>query len=115
MIDKQYANWNRDDAFKVMQDYLAKHPKIDAVWASDDDMALGVMEAIRQAKREDIKFVLGGAGMKDMIKKVMDGDKMIPADVLLSAGDDRHRHGRDGGAFLHQRPDARHLRAQRRS
>ncbi len=81
VIDKQYANWNRDDAFKVMQDFLAKHPKIDAVWASDDDMALGVMEAIRQAKREDIKFVLGGAGMKDMIKKVMDGDKMIPADV----------------------------------
>ena len=81
VIDKQYANWNRDDAFKVMQDFLSKHPKIDAVWASDDDMALGVMEAIRQAKREDIKFVLGGAGMKDMIKKVMDGDKMIPANV----------------------------------
>jgi len=81
VIDKQYANWNRDDAFKVMQDFLSKHPKIDAVWASDDDMALGVLEAIRQAKREDIKFVLGGAGMKDMIKKVMDGDEMIPANV----------------------------------
>ena len=59
----------------------------------DDDMAVGVLEAIQQAKREDIKFVLGGAGMKDMIKKVMDGDKMIPVDVSLSAGDDRHRHG----------------------
>jgi ribose transport system substrate-binding protein len=81
VIDKQYANWNRDDAFKVMQDFLAKHPKIDAVWASDDDMALGILEAIRQSKRDDIKFVLGGAGMKDMVKKVMDGDKMIPADV----------------------------------
>lgn len=81
VIDKQYANWNRDDAFRVMQDYLSKHPKIDAVWASDDDMALGVLEAIRQAKREDIKFVLGGAGMKEMVKRVMDGDKMIPADV----------------------------------
>ena len=81
VIDKQYANWNRDDAFRVMQDFLSKHPKIDAVWASDDDMALGIMEAIRQAKRDDIKFVLGGAGMKDMVKRVMDGDKMIPADV----------------------------------
>ena len=81
VIDKQYANWNRDDAFKVMQDFLSKHPKIDAVWASDDDMALGVLEAIRQAKREDVKFVLGGAGMKDMVKRVMDGDKMIPANV----------------------------------
>jgi ribose transport system substrate-binding protein len=81
VIDKQYANWNRDDAFRVMQDFLSKHPKIDAVWASDDDMALGVLEAIRQAKREDIKFVLGGAGMKEMVKRLMDGDKLIPANV----------------------------------
>ena len=86
VIDKQYANWNRDDAFRVMQDYLAKHPKIDAVWASDDDMALGVLEAIRQGKRDDIKFVLGGAGMKDMVKRVMEGDKMIPADVSYPPG-----------------------------
>ncbi|MBB3020328.1 ribose transport system substrate-binding protein [Microvirga lupini] len=81
VIDKQYANWNRDDAFKVMQDFLSKHQKIDAVWAADDDMALGVLEAIRQAKREDIKFVVGGAGMKEMVKRVMDGDKMIPVNV----------------------------------
>jgi ribose transport system substrate-binding protein len=81
ILDRQYANWNRDDAFKVMQDFLSKHPKIDAVWAADDDMALGVLEAIRQAKREDIKFVVGGAGMKEMVKRVMDGDKMIPVDV----------------------------------
>jgi ribose transport system substrate-binding protein len=81
ILDKQYANWNRDDAFRVMQDFLSKHPKIDAVWAADDDMALGVLEAIRQAKRTDIKFVLGGAGMKEMVKKVMDGDKMIPVNV----------------------------------
>ena len=86
VIDKQYANWNRDDAFRVMQDYLSKHPKIDVVWASDDDMALGVMEAIRQGKREDIKFVLGGAGMKDIVKRVMDGDKMIPANVSYPPG-----------------------------
>ncbi|PYE54966.1 ABC transporter substrate-binding protein [Deinococcus yavapaiensis] len=81
ILDKKFGNWNRDDAFKVMQDYLTRYPKIDAVWASDDDMAVGVLKAIQQAKRTDIKFVLGGAGMKDMIKRVMDGDKMIPADV----------------------------------
>jgi ribose transport system substrate-binding protein len=82
IIDKQYANWSRDDAFKVMQDYLAKHKKIDAVWAADDDMAVGVLEAIKQAKRDDIKLVVGGGGMKDVVKKVMDGDKMTPVDVL---------------------------------
>jgi ribose transport system substrate-binding protein len=82
VIDSQFGNWSRDDAFKVMQDFLTKHPKIDAVWCQDDDMAVGVLEAIKQANRTDIKFVLGGAGMKDMVKKVMDGDATIPADVL---------------------------------
>ncbi|RFB78076.1 ABC transporter substrate-binding protein [Methylovirgula sp. 4M-Z18] len=82
VIDSQFGNWSRDDAFKVMQDFLTKHPKIDAVWCQDDDMAVGVLEAIKQANRTDIKFVVGGAGMKDMVKKVMDGDNMIPVDVL---------------------------------
>ncbi|MBD8554113.1 substrate-binding domain-containing protein [Rhizobium sp. CFBP 8762] len=82
VLDRQFGNWSRDDAFKVMQDYLSKHQKIDAVWCQDDDMAVGVLEAIQQAKRTDIKFVVGGAGMKDMIKKVADGDAMIPVDVL---------------------------------
>lgn len=43
ILDIQYANWNQDEAFTLMQDYLAKYPKIDAVWANDDDMLLGVI------------------------------------------------------------------------
>jgi ribose transport system substrate-binding protein len=82
VLDRQYGNWNRDDAFKVMQDYLTKYPKIDVVWCQDDDMAVGVLQAIDQAKRTDIKYVVAGAGSKDMIKKVADGDKLIPVDVL---------------------------------
>jgi len=81
ILDKKYANWNRDDGYKVMQDFLTRFPKIDAVWAQDDDIAVGVLKAIGQANRTDIKFVLGGAGMKEMIKKVIDGDKLITANV----------------------------------
>lgn len=81
ILGMEHGNWNRDDSFTVMQDFLSKYPQIDAVWASDDDMAVGVLGAIEAAGREDIKFVLGGAGMKEMVKRVMDGDGMIPADV----------------------------------
>ncbi|MCO6050292.1 substrate-binding domain-containing protein [Mesorhizobium sp. RP14(2022)] len=82
VLDKQFGNWSRDDAFRVMQDYLSKFPKIDAVWCQDDDMAVGVLEAIKQANRSDIKLVIGGAGMKEMIKKVADGDQLMPINVL---------------------------------
>lgn len=82
VLDHKFANWNRDDGFTVMQDFLARFPKIDAVWAQDDDIALGVLEAVKQAGREDELFVVGGAGMKDIIKRVMDGDRLTPVDVL---------------------------------
>ena len=82
ILDMQHANWNRDDGFEVMQDYLARFENIDAVWAQDDDIALGVIEAVRQAEREDELFIVGGAGMKDIIKRVMDGDELVPVDVL---------------------------------
>ena len=82
VLDRQFGNWNRDDAFKVMQDYLTKYPKIDVVWCQDDDMAVGVLQAIEQAGRTDIQYIVAGAGSKEMVKKVMDGDKMVPVDVL---------------------------------
>jgi ribose transport system substrate-binding protein len=82
VLEKQFGNWSQDDAFKVMQDFLTKYPKIDVAWVQDDDMAVGALKAIDQAKRTDIQYVIAGAGSKDMVKKVMDGDKMIPVDVL---------------------------------
>ncbi|MGM0701484.1 MAG: ABC transporter substrate-binding protein [Pseudomonadota bacterium] len=82
ILDMQHANWNRDDGFEVMQDFLARFDNIDAVWAQDDDIALGVIEAVRQAEREDELFIVGGAGMKDIIKRVMEGDDLVPVDVL---------------------------------
>jgi len=82
VLDNKFANWNRDDGFEVMQDFLARFPDIDGVWAQDDDITLGVVEAIKQAKREKDMFVVGGAGMKEIVKGVMDGDPLVPVDVL---------------------------------
>ena len=85
ILDAKHGNWNRDDAFKVMQDYLTRFKQIDAVWAADDDMAVGVLKAIEQAKRNDIKIVFGGAGMKEMVKTLMDGkNPLIQANVSYS-------------------------------
>ena len=86
VLAMQFANWNRDDGFKVMQDFLQRFPKIDGVWAQDDDIAIGVIEAVRQAKRENEMFVVGGAGMKEMVKRVQDRDRLVPVDVTYPPG-----------------------------
>jgi ribose transport system substrate-binding protein len=82
VLDNKFANWNRDDGFEVMQDFLSRFPDIDGVWAQDDDITLGVVEAVKAAGRESEMFVVGGAGMKEIVKGVMDGDPLVPVDVL---------------------------------
>lgn len=81
ILDMQHGNWNRDDAFTVMQDYLSKYPEIDAVWAADDDMAIGVLEAISAAGRNEEMWVIGGAGMKEIVQRIMDKDPQLPVNV----------------------------------
>lgn len=81
VLDSQYGNWNRDDAFTVTQDMLTRFPEIDAIWASDDDMAEGVLAAVQQAGREAGLFIVGGAGKKEVIQRVMEGDQLIPVNV----------------------------------
>lgn len=81
IVAQDTGMWNREKAEKVMQNILVAHPQIDAIWASDDDMALGVENALKAAGREKDVWILGGAGMKDIVKRVMDGDPLYPADI----------------------------------
>ena len=84
VLDSQYANWNRDKAYEVTQDFLTRFPDIDAIWASDDDMAEGVEAAVREAGRENELFIVGGAGKKEMIQRIMEGDELFPVNVSYS-------------------------------
>lgn len=81
ILDSQPGMWNQEKAFEVMQGLLAKHKEFDAIWAQDDDMALGVEKALKAAGRDKNVWMLGGAGMKDIVKRVMEGDPMFPADI----------------------------------
>lgn len=81
ILDTQAAMWNREKGLQVMENMLAKHKKIDAVWAQDDDILLGAMQAVKEAGRAKEMWILGGAGMKDVVKMVMDKDPMVPANI----------------------------------
>lgn len=81
VLAQQPAMWSRQKALEVTENMLTKFPKIDCVWASDDDMALGAMQAIKEAGREKEMWIFPGAGMKDVVKMVMDKSPLIPADI----------------------------------
>jgi ribose transport system substrate-binding protein len=82
VLDSQFANWNRDDGYKVMQDMLTKYgDKIDAVWCQDDDTLVGVLKALKEAGKQDKIWAVGGAGMNQIVKMVEAGSKEVPVDV----------------------------------
>ncbi|MGE5507863.1 MAG: ABC transporter substrate-binding protein [Chitinophagales bacterium] len=81
ILDSQPAYWSTQKGLEIMENYLQKYKKIDAVWAQDDDVLKGVLQAYKESGRSDIKIMLGGAGSKDIIKMVMDGDRLVRADV----------------------------------
>lgn len=91
ILAQQPAMWNRQKGLEVMENYLTKFPRIDAVWAQDDDILLGAVQAIKEAGREREMWVFGGAGMKEVVKMVMDKDPMVPANItyppsMIAAG-----------------------------
>ncbi|RFP86696.1 sugar transporter [Rhodobacteraceae bacterium 63075] len=56
-IDKQPGDWNREKSQKVMEAFLVKYDDIDGVYAGDDNMGVGALNAAKAAGREGIIFV----------------------------------------------------------
>jgi ribose transport system substrate-binding protein len=56
VVARQTANFNRAEGLSVMEDILVAQPQIDAVFAHNDEMALGALQAI-QASGRDILVV----------------------------------------------------------
>jgi len=93
VLAAQPGMWNQQKSLEVMQSYLSQFSRIDAVWASDDDMALGAEKAIKEAGRQNEMWIFGGGGMKDIVKRVLDKDPLYPADItyppaMIAAGID---------------------------
>lgn len=84
VLDSKPGMWNREESYKVAQSLLIKHPQVDAIWASDDDMAVGIEKALKEAGRDKNVWMLGGGGMKEVVKFVMDGNPLYPATVTYS-------------------------------
>lgn len=81
ILDSQPAYWSTQKGLEIMENYLQKYDEIDAVYAQDDDVLKGVLQAYEESGRDDIEFMLGGAGSKDIIKMIMEGSDLVRADV----------------------------------
>ncbi|MEI6102027.1 MAG: substrate-binding domain-containing protein [Eubacteriales bacterium] len=75
------GQFDRDAGLKAMTSILPGYPAIDAVYAQDDEAALGAYNAIKTAKRTDIKVITGFGGTKDAYDLFKAGDKVYTASM----------------------------------
>lgn len=73
IVASQTANWERDQGFNVFQNMLQAHPDLDTLFACNDMMALGAMEAIRAAGKTDKIRVIGFDAVDDAREAIKQG------------------------------------------
>jgi len=75
------GNYQQPDAKRVMQKFLAEHPQIDAVLSANDGMALGALEALKEANRTSI--VVGINGILPAVKQIETGAILATVDFNM--------------------------------
>ncbi|WP_313683034.1 substrate-binding domain-containing protein [Pantoea sp.] len=75
VVEKQSAKWQRNEAVDVVSGWLLNQRPIDAIAANNDEMAIGAIMALNQAKNEKI-LVAGIDGTPDGQQFVKSG-KMV--------------------------------------
>ncbi|PLR37836.1 ribose ABC transporter substrate-binding protein RbsB [Chimaeribacter californicus] len=72
LLASQPADFDRTKGLNVMQNLLTAHPDVQAVFAQNDEMALGALRALQTAGKSDV-LIVGFDGTADGIKAVQGG------------------------------------------
>lgn len=71
-----YAEYIRANAVTAMQDLLQANPDLNAVYAHNDDMAVGALQVLKENGRTDV-VVFGVDGLSEAVKIMTDSDQYI--------------------------------------
>src|SRR3984893_5009109 len=75
------GNYQQPDAKRVMAKFLADYPQIDAVLSANDGMALGALEALKDANRTAV--VIGINGILPAVKLIETGALLASVDFNM--------------------------------
>jgi ABC-type sugar transport system substrate-binding protein len=73
IVGKQSGAWIRMPAMKATVDLLQANPKIDGIYAMNDEMGMGVLAALRSAHREKDVVMVSVDGQKDLVQQIAEG------------------------------------------
>lgn len=78
------TKFTREDGLKDFADILTSNAQIDAVYSMDDETSIGVLQAINEAGRTDIKVVTGGGGMQEYFRMMPENEDIWIQSALYS-------------------------------
>lgn len=67
------GDWDRGKAASITNDILTRNPDLVAVFAANDGMALGAVEAVYSAGKGEQVTIIGVDGNSDAVKSIKDG------------------------------------------
>lgn len=73
-VTKQAADFDRGKALNVMTNILQAHPDIDGIYAANDEMAMGVLAALKARNLTDKVVLVGNDGIADALAAVDAGE-----------------------------------------
>ncbi|MDE3164589.1 MAG: sugar ABC transporter substrate-binding protein [Acidobacteriota bacterium] len=74
LIAQQTAEWDRAKAMSLMENWIQSYgAKINAVFAQNDEMAMGALISLEQARLKDKVIVVGVDAIADALAAVRDG------------------------------------------
>ncbi|WP_250547265.1 substrate-binding domain-containing protein, partial [Serratia marcescens] len=76
VVEKQTAKWQRNEAVDVVSGWLLNGVAIDAIAANNDEMAIGAIMALKQAKKSGV-LVAGIDGTPDGLQFIKTGDLAV--------------------------------------
>ena len=75
VLDEQCSPWDRQKAVEIMEDYITRFGEdIDLVFAHDDNLAIGAVEALRSAGLNGKIPVIGYNGMAQAFELIKSGE-----------------------------------------
>ena len=74
LVADQTAEWDRTKAVSVTEAFLAKFPDLGGIWAANDNMGLGALEALRAAKLNKKILTCGIDGTSEAIGACISGE-----------------------------------------
>lgn len=85
IVAEDIANWNKDEAMALMEDWVQANDKIDAVISMNDNMAAGAIEVIKDNADYSDLLVYGVDGTAEACLLIKDG--LMTSTGLQAAGD----------------------------